>query len=126
MDNDPLFAGTSRFSAENKHNKSQMLNELRDHSIFESRDKNESVIIQGGQYKSIEPDFKNQQKFNNVSGLQSSRKPTNNYNYMSIEEKAAQEAGNHDLKLFVQNDSLTDKSGSLEDANRGMNIQKLA
>ena len=78
-----------------------MLNELRDHSIFESRDKNESVIIQGGQYKSIEPDFKNQQKFNNVSGLQSSRKPTNNYNYMSIEEKAAQEAGNHDLKLFV-------------------------
>ena len=56
MDNYPLFAGTSHFSADNKHKKSIMLNQLRDQSIFESRDKNESAIIQGGQYKSIDPE----------------------------------------------------------------------
>lgn len=43
LDNDPLFAGHSTFSVDNKHNKSMMLNELRDQSIFESRDKNESA-----------------------------------------------------------------------------------
>lgn len=59
LDNDPLFAGTSHFSVDNKHNKSMMLNELRDQSIFESRDKNESQIIHGGPYKSIDPDLKN-------------------------------------------------------------------
>ena len=62
VDNDPLFAGTSHFSADNKHNKSMMLNELRDQSIFESRDnKNDTAMIHGGPYKSIDPDMINQQ-----------------------------------------------------------------
>ena len=59
MDNDPLFAGTSQFSVDNKHNKSMMLNELRDQSIFEARDKNESTVVQRGPFKSIDPDQRN-------------------------------------------------------------------